>query len=42
MTGHGNYYDVDGADEDIDCVLCDASSATVEAHHRHMEGVHDC
>jgi len=46
MTGYGNYYDVDGTDaggtEDIDCVLCDASSATIEAHHHHMEVVHDC
>ncbi|WP_018258844.1 hypothetical protein [Halomicrobium katesii] len=45
MTGHGNYWGIgetEPTEGDIDCVLCDASSATIEAHHRHMEVVHDC
>jgi hypothetical protein len=37
----GDTYGVDGAGP-IRCVLCDATSATVEAHNRHMEAVHDC
>jgi hypothetical protein len=37
---HGNYYGVDGEGQ-IPCVLCDATSETIEAHHQHMEGVHD-
>jgi len=35
MTGHGNYYGVDGA-ATLPCALCDAQSPTIEAHHRHM------
>jgi len=41
MTGHGNFYGVDGSGA-ISCVLCDERSPTIEGHHRHMEAVHDC
>jgi hypothetical protein len=40
MTGQGNHYAVDGEGA-IQCVLCDERSATIEAHERHMEAVHD-
>ncbi|MBO4249471.1 hypothetical protein IL252_16815 [Halomicrobium sp. IBSBa] len=45
MIGSGNYYGIDHTEPtegDINCFLCDATSETVEAHHRHMEVVHDC
>jgi len=41
MTGYGNCYSVDGAGT-LPCALCDEQSTTIEAHHRHMEAVHDC
>lgn len=31
----------DGADEPINCVLCDETSATVEKHEQHMNEGHD-